>query len=269
MAISGGIQSPSEVARCEDLAISATLPCASCWSKDYTKEIKVHTGKRYSEQLNAAGESYDYNFGTVQYKLSILCKTKKIVIVEIRFKIESENAVNKEFVAQAKKALTEGVKQHWDNQFSLKISDPKCGTKILPIEFKVIFVKSDEHYIFKIHDEYDREGVTGNVLDVSKDTGPWTYAHEFGHCYGLPDEYGYNPDAEENDQVVYYKPDGTLDVPISVPYNGGDPSDPASTIMAAYGNTIILKRHGWLIAIEANDIFNERGLGRRIICDIV
>lgn len=172
MGISGGIQSPSEVARCEDPAISATLPCASCWSKDYAKEIKVHTGKRYSEQLNAAGESYDYNFGTAQYKLIILCKTKEIVIVEIRFKIESDNAVNKESVAQAKKSLTEGVKQYWDNQFSLKISDPKCGTKILPIEFKVIFVKSDEHYIFKIHDEYDREGVTGNVLDVSKDTGP-------------------------------------------------------------------------------------------------
>lgn len=39
--------------------------------------------------------------------------------------------------------------------------------------------------------------------------------------------------------------------------------------MAAYGNTIILKRHGWLIAIEANEIFNERGLGWRIVCDIV
>lgn len=269
MGISGGIQSPSEVARCEDPAISATLPCASCWSKDYTKEIQVYTGKRYSDQLNVAGESYDYNFGTVQYKLKILCKTKKIVVVEIRFKIESDDAVNDSAVAQAKKSLTEGVKKYWGNQFLLKISDPKCGTQILPIEFKVLFVNSDEHYIFKIHDKYDREGVTGNVLDVSKDTGPWTYAHEFGHCYGLPDEYGYNPDAEDNDQVVYYKPDRSLDSPISVPYNGGDPSDPASTIMAAYGNTIILKRHGWIIAIEANEIFNERGLGRRIICDIV
>jgi hypothetical protein len=47
---------------------------------------------------------------------------------------------------------------------------------------------------------------------------------------------------KENDQVVYYKPDGSLDSPISVPYNGGDPSDPASTIMAAYGNAIILKK---------------------------
>ncbi|WP_242673432.1 type VI secretion system Vgr family protein, partial [Enterobacter wuhouensis] len=171
--------------------------------------------------------------------------------------------------AQAKKSLTEGGKKYWGNQFSFKISDPKCGTQILPIEFKVLFVKSDEHYIFKIHDKYDREGVTGNVLDVSKNTGPWTYAHEFGHCYGLPDEYGYTPDAEENDQVVYYKPDGSLDSPISVPYNGGDPSDPASTIMAAYGNTIILKRQGWIIAIEANEIFHEPGLGRRIRCDIV
>jgi hypothetical protein len=88
--------------------------------KDYTKEIKVYTGKRYSDQLNTAGESYDYNFGTVQYKLKILCKTEKIVVVEIRFKIESDDAVNDAAVAQAKKSLTEGVKKYWGNKFFIK-----------------------------------------------------------------------------------------------------------------------------------------------------
>jgi hypothetical protein len=69
--------------------------------------------------------------------LKILCKTEKIVVVEIRFKIESDDAVNDAAVAQAKKSLTEGVKKYWGNKFSsLKISDPKCGTQILPISLK-------------------------------------------------------------------------------------------------------------------------------------
>ncbi|WP_086873463.1 immune inhibitor A domain-containing protein [Kosakonia pseudosacchari] len=269
MGVKERIQRPSEVARCEDPAISATLPCASCWSKDYAKEIKVNPVKRYSDQLNAEGESYEYNFGTRQYKLIIYCKTLKKVSVEIRLKIEPDKGVDETIIEKSKKTLMKGIKENWDNKLSLKTTDPKCGVKIFPIEFKVVFVASNEHYVFRIHKQYNREGVTGKFLDVSKDTGAWVYAHEFGHCFGLPDEYGYKAGVQHKDQVVYYKPDGKLDAPFSVPYNGGNPAEPSSTIMAAYGNTTILKRHGWLIAIEARDLLNEPGLGRKIECDIV
>jgi len=269
MGVNGSIQSPSEVERCEDPAVSATLPCSSCWNKDYTKEVKVNPVKRYADQLNAEGESYGNNFGTRQYKLGVYFKTLKKVILEVRFKIEPDEDVDKIAIGKAKELISKGIRENWDNKLSLKIIDPKCGVKVFPIEFKIVFVTSREHYVFRVHDQYNREGVTGNFLDVSKDTGAWVYAHEFGHCFGLPDEYGYKPGLEHKDQVVYYKPDGTLDAPFSVPYNGGDPAEPSSTIMAAYGNTTILKRHGWLIAIEARDMLNESGLGREIKCDII
>lgn len=269
MGINGNVQSPSEVSRCEEPAISATLPCASCWNKDYSKEIKVNPVKRYADQLDADGKSYGYNFGTRQYKLTINCKTFKKVNVEVRFKIEPGPHVNEQIIKESKASLIKGVRENWDNKLSLKITDPLCGIKIYPIEFVVVFVESGEHYLFRIHEKYNREGVTGNFLDVSKSTGSWVYSHEFGHCIGLPDEYGYKPGLENKDQVVYYKPDGTLDTPLSVPYNGGDPADPSSTIMAAYGNTTILKRHGWFIAIESRDMLNEPGLGRVIKCDII
>ncbi|WP_159235759.1 hypothetical protein [Raoultella terrigena] len=269
MGVNGNIQSPSEVARCEDPAISATLPCASCWNKDYAKEIKVNPVKRYADQLNSEGESYGYDFGSRQYNLAIFCKTLRKVSVEIRLKIEPDSGVYGTIIEKSKESLRKGVRENWESKFSLRIKDPKCGIEIFPIEFKVVFVTANEHYVFRIHEKYEREGVTGKFLDVSKDTRSWVYAHEFGHCLGLPDEYGYKSGLQHRDQVVYYKPDGTLDTPLSVPYNGGNPADPSSTIMAAYGNTAILKRHGWLIAIEARDMLNESGLGRKIECDII
>jgi type VI secretion system secreted protein VgrG len=116
-----------------------------------------------------------------------------------------------------------------------------------------------------VHTACPREGVTGSVVDVSSSTAAWVYAHEFGHCVGLPDEYSYSTDVES---VKYYKPDGTLDAAISAPPDGKAATDPDATIMAAYGSLTKLPRHAWNIAIETQSLLTEK-LGRAIKCKIV
>lgn len=117
----------------------------------------------------------------------------------------------------------------------------------------------------KVHSSYPREGVTGFVIDVSKITSAWIYAHEFGHCVGVPDEYSYTPD---NETVRYYKPDGTLDsTVISAPPNK-PPTDTTATIMSTFGNTTVLPRHAWSVAREVQELLTSK-IGRPIECNVI
>lgn len=102
-------------------------------------------------------------------------------------------------------------------------------------------------------------------MNVSISTELTTFAHEFGHCIGLPDEYSYT----ENDETVkYFKPDGSLDEAINCPVDGKYIDDPTAIIMSNAEGARIIKRHGWNIAIEAQELLREK-IGREIKCDII
>ncbi len=101
-------------------------------------------------------------------------------------------------------------------------------------------------------------------MNVAKSTSDWTYAHEFAHCTGLPDEYSYSTDTE---QIKYIKPDGTLDAAISAPSGGKSKTAADATIMSAVDNTTTLERHAWNIAIEVQELLRAK-LGRAIKCTI-
>ncbi|MNN57670.1 hypothetical protein D3C81_1726680 [compost metagenome] len=148
----------------------------------------------------------------------------------------------------------------------MEIVDPECGTRVLPIVYRVEYVESREHYTMQIHKRYDREGVTGTVIDVSMATNGQTHAHEFGHCYGIPDEYSYVDGDDET--VKYMKPDGSWDAPVPALADGTEPDPAVANIMSAYGSVIVLKRHGWQIAIEVQELLRAK-IGRKIKCDII
>ena len=192
-------------------------------------------------------------------------KTGNKITVEVRFKQEALASVTAADVDAAKTKLETGVKENWNGKFALEADDPLCGKKAFAIEYKVKWVSSRENYVIKIHNTYPREGVTGSVMDVSKTTSDWVYAHEFGHCIGLPDEYSYVSGSTET--VKYIKPDGSLDVAISAPFDGKSKTAPDATIMAAYDNTTVLPRHGWSVAIEVQELLTAK-LGRTIKCSI-
>jgi type VI secretion system secreted protein VgrG len=247
--------------------ISGNSPChavtENCWPGNYEKEISTPSYGRYSQPFKKDGTPQPYT-DKVQYKLYTPVKTGSSITVEIRFKAEPQSGVTAADVAAAKTKLETGVETYWNDRFTLEAEDPTCGKKSFLVKYKVVWVSSGQHYTVKVHTTYPREGVTGDIMDVSRTTSDWTYAHEVAHCFGLPDEYSYTADTET---VRYFKPDGTLDAPISAPPGGKSKTAPDATIMSAVDNTIRLERHGWNIAIETQELLTAK-LGRKIRCSI-
>ncbi len=239
-------------------------PCPKCWTDDHEKKISVNSYGRYFKKYKPDGTELNFSFAK-NYKILAPIKTGNKITVEVRFKEEAQTGVSAADVTAAKTKLENGVKTHWNGKFTLEVDDPECGKKSFPIEYKIVWVASGQDYAIKIHDTYPREGLTGGVMDVSKSTSDWVYAHEFGHSVGLPDEYSYSTDTET---VKYIKPDGTLDAAISAPpgVKAGTAADPA-TIMSTDQNTKTLPRHAWNIAIEVQELLTAK-LGRSIKCTI-
>jgi hypothetical protein len=237
--------------------------CKKCWTDDFEKEISVESYGRYFKQFKADGTQINFSFPK-KYKIYAPVKTGSKVTVEVRFKADPQSGVDDAATTAAKTKLEAGVKTYWDGFFTLEANDPECGKKTFGVAYRVAWVTSGQDFTLKIHDTYPREGVTGAVLDVSKSTSDWTYAHEFAHCVGLPDEYSYAADTQT---VKYVKPDGTLDAGVSAPPNGKAKTAADATIMSAVDNTTRLPRHGWNIAIEVQELLTAK-LGRKITCSI-
>ena len=108
--------------------------------------------------------------------------------------------------------------------------------------------------------------MTGTVIDVSMATNAQTHAHEFGHCYGIPDEYSYVDGDDET--VRYVKPDGSWDAPVPALADAKEPEPKDANMMNAYGSTILYHRHAWQIAIEVQALLRAK-IGRKITCDII
>lgn len=257
----------------------------ACWIEDYEKEIAGPSYGRYAQPYQHDGTPHKYK-DKIWFKLYVPAKTDRPVVVEVRFKAitvldavgqaleESDKGTESaalrvkqraNVVALAQKNATAGIEGNWNNKFRLEINDPQCGQKVLPVAFRVLWVDDQQHYTLQIHKRYDRENVTGDVMNVSLATELTTYAHEFGHCVGMPDEYSYT---EFEETIRYFKPDGTLDEPIVCHVNGTSPEDLTQSIMSYAEGALILKRHGWNIAIEAQELLSKK-IGRKIRCDIV
>ncbi|KAB8060132.1 type VI secretion system Vgr family protein [Janthinobacterium violaceinigrum] len=258
----------------------------ACWIADYEKEISVSSVPRYNNTFGASGAPHNY-FDNVRYKIYVPVKSNTGIIAELRVKVitvlepadqalEDREKGTPQAATRAKQRAavikyvkgiaTTGLESHWNNKFQMKISDPECGTRTLPIIYRVVYVESNEHYVMQIHKRYDRESVTGTIIDVSASTDGQTHAHEFGHCYGLPDEYSY---VEGDDETVKYKkPDGTWDAPVPSLSDDEEPEPAAANIMNSAGSIVIRDRHAWQIAIEVQDLLRTK-IGRQIKCDII
>ncbi len=235
----------------------------NCWADDYDKAISVNSYGRYFKKYKADGTEYSYTFSK-HYKILAPVKCGDKITVEVRFKAEVQTGVSAADATAAKTKLEDGVKTHWTHKSTLEVDDPVCGKKAFSIEYKIVWVDSGQDYTIKIYNTYPREGLSGNIMNVAKSTSAWTYAHEFAHCVGLPDEYSYSTDTET---VKYIKPDGTLDSAISAPPDGKSKTAADATIMSAVDNTTVLKRHFWNIAIEVQELLTTK-LGRAVKCSI-
>ena len=263
--------------------VKVKLP--ACWIDDYEKEIDGPSYGRYSQPFQHDGTPHAYE-DEIWFKLHVPVKTNQPVVVEVRIKVmaaldpagQALEAQDKGTPSAAKRKQTRatvvelvkqiamrGITSVWNNKLKIQITDPQCGTKVLPIVYKPVWVDSGEHYVMRVHKKFDREQVSGRFIDVSLGTTEQTHAHEFGHCCGLPDEYSYT---DFDETVGYFKPDGTMDKPVPALALDSEELATGNNIYNTYDSTVINRRHAWNIAIEVQELLTAR-IGRKIKCDIV
>lgn len=234
---------------------------ACCWCDDYDKEISVESEGRYYRRYDSTGTPIPFPMWT-KYRLVVPLKSGFSVLVQSRLKMQPNAGITGAEVAQAKANLTNGVTTHWNGALVMIIDDPRCGKKTFAIEYQPQWVDSGEHRVVALHRTWPREYVQQRVMNVGLDTTPKTFAHEFGHATGKPDEYSYKPPF--NQQVHYQQVDGTLGPPVIAAPTW--PSTVDDSLMGT-GDTV-RERHGWSVAIETQELLTQK-LGRQIRCTIV
>ena len=90
-----------------------------------------------------------------------------------------------------KNALKTNAANAWSNKHSVKVTDPICGEKTLPVRFRVLWKPDDttdaRHYGINLTKSGTRASVNSNFADFDHDDGladnSWVFKHEFGHLF--------------------------------------------------------------------------------------
>jgi type VI secretion system secreted protein VgrG len=272
----------------EDETFVSTLSNPVCWIEDYETEISAQSYGRYyiASNLQGGKKGYQHKISS-RYKLYIPARSGTDLIVEVRCAAEHVDSKSGKTTSEknakltysesrlesAKAEFVKAVEMTWNHQFSMLISDPECGVKKIPIKYRIIWVdpeqKNDEiHYTVYFHDSEIHEHVGQNYVDLNYSTTKETFAHEFIHLLGVPDEYG-KPKGSAS-LVQYYQPDGKL-APNMVVFSKGfkkQENDERWNIMSSNDSLKTEIRHAWNIAIETQGLLTNK-TGRQIECSIV
>lgn len=271
-----------------------------CWSindpdlKDYDKEVTIKTKDIYKKGLED-GKYNELETKTqweAHYRMIIPLKTKRDVMIKMTFEISKvEDGVTSKDIEQTKQYISK-ISKIWNGNFSLQVTDTRnkcCDPITLPIVFDIQFAHAGEkiangektpHTIELYNKVPHMPGedeprpflLNGKTFILEKDPSKYntafTYAHEFGHALGLPDEYGY--DTITNSIVQYYKINGSLDKSKYLAFHKGKVKsleDPNESIMGSPNSCTLTERQGWAIGIAAQKIIDEKQ--KRYQCNIL
>jgi len=265
-----------------------------CWKKDYVAEISAKAFGRYYVTSTLQGDRSKFSHDWVsRYKINVpLCSGPQIV-VEVRIAAQhipsGKDAASDEIdvditpelrirLDKAKEAFKHAAYSTWNGKFKIRITDPICGVRILPLRYMLTWTEAEcaadddpnegYHYLAQFHEDEIHEGFRRERIELSYTTNAEALAHEFIHCFGVPDEYG-KPKGSAS-VVNYYRPDGTLDdnmVVFSMGFKKHE-NDARWNIMSSNDSVRVERRHAWNIAIEVRDLLKKE-IGRDIQCEII
>ncbi len=242
-----------------------------CWCEDFETEVVSSKSKYWTGYLKSESRYGSSFYDTNKWKLTVsMAGAIKAVTLEMKlgtipggYDQQTVNAVWELFVS--------GVNKYWNNKAKLVIDDPECGVARLPIVIKATPATSSPHrkFILKPGRANARNlAITVDPEKLSVKEGlEWTLAHEFGHAFGLPDEYA-DGGSYIGGYIRYIRADGLLGskVPV-IPNDGGRSASSSTSLMGAGMRSLLFPHHFWCIAIESQKLLNSK-LRKGIKCDI-
>ena len=238
---------------------SDTESCPHCeyWNQDHVKEINIRQAK-YADSSQSSSNRCKFRFGGN-------LASGNITVTFIFNWGAIGGDVTEEMKTSVKTALQNDVAAVWSGKHSVRVTDPICGEKTLPINFRVLWNPDDttdsEHFSVDLEKEPRTSSVAHPTITLDHDADleddAWTLKHEFGHAIGLEDEYFYSGVTEAT--IEYKRADGsseTIDL------------EPAASLMQTRGNTSVKKRFAYFAEIEAQALFREKS-GRDVVCEII
>lgn len=233
-----------------------------CWVRDHEVLVDRDIDGRYYQTTELDGTRVPL-ISRVTFRIWVPLKSEGDALVFIRARAVAQPGVSSAQLEAAKRQMQEGIDTHWNGKLRLSVNDPLCGIRTFPIRYAVEWDAPSHDYTVRVHTRFDREQLDYPVVDVSIATDLLTFAHEFGHCVGLPDEYSYAP---ETWNVQYVRPDGSLDANKIVALPAEDDPGEDETIMSS--SEVIRPFHAWSVALEVRELLT-REIGREITCDII
>lgn len=238
---------------------SCTGTCPHCeyWNEDHVKEIDIRDDRyRVSSQTHARRKVFRFEGNLASGNVTVTIILKWGVI---------GGDVTDAMKTAVKAGLQSDVAAAWSGKNSVRVTDPICGEKTLPINFRILWTPGDttdsEHYSVDLEKAPRRSGVAYPTFTLDHDAdlndNAWTLKHEFGHAFGMPDEYFYS--GVTAGTIEYKRADGTS-ATITL--------EPAASLMKTRGNTSVEERFAYFAEIEAQDLFREKS-GRDVVCEIV
>ncbi|MCU0800485.1 MAG: M64 family metallopeptidase [Rhodobacteraceae bacterium] len=234
---------------------NAVTPC--CWCDTFVKKVSEHGSIWVLSTQHT-------NF-PIKFTMTVDLAGNEVVI-EVKFKW---NTVYAAVTAAQKAAVQTGMTSiaasAWSGKYGVKVVDPACTppTKTLAIRFVASFVTSGEDILVDLLPGPGTSSVGLGLMTLhatdTVDAG-YVFIHEFGHTFGLDDEYFYP--GNTTGSVAYKRANGTTTT-ITLPQN--------DNVMSTYGDMNLKPRFFYFVEIEAQKLLRSgAGLGRAAItCEIV
>ncbi|MDI2090463.1 hypothetical protein [Commensalibacter oyaizuii] len=251
--------------------------------KDYDEEVKINTTDVFRKGLvnGKYSDSEARTQWTAHYRMIIPLKTKGKVLIKMTFEMSKiGDGVTDQDIEKTKQFIL-NINKIWNGNFTLQVTDTRnmsCNPIRLPIEFDIQFAYKGEKIIngerhphkielykqipiihgTKLRPRLEKGKTFLLETDPSVFSRAYTYAHEFGHALGLPDEYGYDPITDS--YVQYHKSDGSLDKTKYLAFHEGKnrlQQDPQENIMSVFDSCKITERQGWVLGIAAKKVLDD------------